>query len=147
MSLYPFVLSHFFHDFLLSIKPSINILSFNYFLIFIFGHAMHHNTSYFPDQGSNLCPLYWEHGVLTTGLPGKSLNVYILFHMKAPVSCKTDIKYICAFLLLICILLQSSTQKLRRGGIKAFSTSSAATATKSLQSCPWTASHQAPLLL
>ena len=125
LSLYPFVLSHFFHDFLLSIKPSINILSFNYFVfIFIFGHAIHHNTSYFPDQGSNLCPLYWERGVLTTGLPWKSLNVYLLFLMKAPVSCKTDIKYICAFLLLIYILLQSPTQKLRRRGRKAFSSSS-----------------------
>ena len=25
-----------------------------------------------PDQGWNLHPLYWKHGVLTTGLPGKS---------------------------------------------------------------------------
>ena len=29
----------------------------------------------FPDQGSNLSPLHWEHGVLTTGLPGKSLKL------------------------------------------------------------------------
>ena len=69
-------------------------------------------------------PLYWERGVLTTGLPGKSLNVYLLFLMKAPVSCKTDVKYICAFLLLIGILLQSPTQELKRGGRKAFSSSS-----------------------
>ena len=27
----------------------------------------------FPDQGSNLGPLHWEHSVLTTGPPGKSL--------------------------------------------------------------------------
>ena len=27
----------------------------------------------FPNQGSNPCPLQWEHGVLTTGPPGKSL--------------------------------------------------------------------------
>ena len=26
----------------------------------------------FPDQGSNPHPLQWKHGVLTTGLPGKS---------------------------------------------------------------------------
>ena len=26
----------------------------------------------FPDQGSNLCPLHWKGGVLTTGPPGKS---------------------------------------------------------------------------
>ena len=28
----------------------------------------------FPDQGSNLGPLGWKHGVLATGLPGKSLS-------------------------------------------------------------------------
>ena len=27
----------------------------------------------FPDQRSNLDPLHWDHGVLTTELPGKSL--------------------------------------------------------------------------
>ena len=25
----------------------------------------------FPDQGSNLYPLQWKHGILTTGPPGK----------------------------------------------------------------------------
>ena len=28
---------------------------------------------YFPDQGVNLYPLQWKHGILTTGLPQKSL--------------------------------------------------------------------------
>ena len=28
----------------------------------------------FPDQGSNLGPLHWECGVLSTGPPGKSLE-------------------------------------------------------------------------
>ena len=28
---------------------------------------------YFPDQRLNLGPLHWEHRVLATGLPGKSL--------------------------------------------------------------------------
>ena len=27
---------------------------------------------WFPDQGSNLGPLHWEHGVLATRAPGKS---------------------------------------------------------------------------
>ena len=27
----------------------------------------------YPDQGSNPDPLHWEHGVLATGSPGKSL--------------------------------------------------------------------------
>ena len=34
---------------------------------------MWHAGSYLLNQGSNLCPLHWEHGVLTTGLPGKPL--------------------------------------------------------------------------
>ena len=28
---------------------------------------------WFPDQGSNPCPLQWKHGTFTTGPPGKSL--------------------------------------------------------------------------
>ena len=28
----------------------------------------------FPDQGSNLGPLHWKHGVLATGPPGKCLH-------------------------------------------------------------------------
>ena len=31
-----------------------------------------HAGSQFLDQGLNPCPLHWEYGVLTTGLPGKS---------------------------------------------------------------------------
>ena len=33
----------------------------------------------FPDQGSNLGPLHWEHGVLSTASPGKSLQVSFNF--------------------------------------------------------------------
>ena len=32
-----------------------------------------HEEPLFPDQGSNLYPLWWKHSVLTTGLLGKSL--------------------------------------------------------------------------
>ena len=32
----------------------------------------HATCGIFPDQGSNLCPLNWEHRVLTTGPPRKS---------------------------------------------------------------------------
>lgn len=32
----------------------------------------------FLNQRSNLCPLYWKPGVLTTGLPGKSRFQYLL---------------------------------------------------------------------
>ena len=43
-----------------------------YFLIF----WPHHMAceSLVPNQGSNLCPLHWKCRVLTTGLPGKSLQ-------------------------------------------------------------------------
>ena len=34
--------------------------------------AVQHVGSQFPNQGSNLCPLQWKRGVLTTGPPGKS---------------------------------------------------------------------------
>ena len=41
----------------------------------------------FPDQGSNLCPLQREHGILATGPPGESheilLSVDLYFHMAA----------------------------------------------------------------
>ena len=34
---------------------------------------MQHVGSQFPNQGSNLYPMHWKHGVLTTRLPGKFL--------------------------------------------------------------------------
>ena len=50
--------------------------------IYVFGYAgpqLQHTNSllwhvefWFPNQGSNLSPLYWECGVLATGPPGKS---------------------------------------------------------------------------
>ena len=43
------------------------------FFFFFFFWLCHLGTL-FPNQGSNPCPLHWKHGVLTTGLPGKSLN-------------------------------------------------------------------------
>ena len=41
---------------------------------------MRHEGSQFPNQGSNLHPLPWKCKVLTTGLPGKSLELH-LFHI------------------------------------------------------------------
>ena len=35
-------------------------------LYFILCHTMKHAESQFPDQGLNLWPLQWKHGVLTT---------------------------------------------------------------------------------
>ena len=38
---------------------------------------------YFPDGGSNLGPLHWEHRVLATGQPGMSQNILFLkLHFK-----------------------------------------------------------------
>ena len=47
---------------------------FNMFVFNFFSHhAVQHVGSWFLDQGSKLCPLHWEYGVLITGLPGKLL--------------------------------------------------------------------------
>ena len=43
------------------------------FYLFIFGHATPVGSLVLK-QGSNVCPLHWEHRVLTTGWPGKSLE-------------------------------------------------------------------------
>ena len=42
---------------------------------FFFDPAARHTESYFPDQGSNLCPLQQKYRVLTTGQAGKSLEM------------------------------------------------------------------------
>ena len=49
---------------------------FIYLFIYLFSCAVWHVGSYFPDQGSNLCPLQWERKVLTTGPLGKSRIVH-----------------------------------------------------------------------
>ena len=42
------------------------------FYLFIFGWAVWHVGSQFPDQGSNLCHLHQKHGFMTTGPTEKS---------------------------------------------------------------------------
>ena len=56
------------------------------FIFFLF-LAMHHSlwTLQFPDLGSNPCPLHQLRGVLTTGLPAKSLN-FLLLNPPRPLS-------------------------------------------------------------
>ena len=45
------------------------------FLIYLFGgHTTQHEGSWFPDQGLKSCPRQWKPGVLTTRLPGNSLE-------------------------------------------------------------------------
>ena len=46
----------------------------SFFLFFFFGHIATHAGSYFPNQVSIPCSLHWDHRVLATGPPGKSLN-------------------------------------------------------------------------
>ena len=55
------------------------LVPFNQFFFFFFDHTSWHVGSWFPNWGSNLRPLQWKHGVLTTGPPGKSLQFYISF--------------------------------------------------------------------
>ena len=50
------------------------VLFYSFFflrLICLFGHTAQLVVSYFPDQGSNLCPLQWKLSILTTGPPGR----------------------------------------------------------------------------
>ena len=47
---------------------------FNIHSFFFFGRSARLAGSYFPDQGLNLCPQPWKHGVLTIGPPGNSLT-------------------------------------------------------------------------
>ena len=42
-------------------------------LLFVFWPHIQHAGSYFPNPRLNPCPPHWEHGILTTGPPGKSL--------------------------------------------------------------------------
>ena len=56
-------------EIMIKYKPVCGILlPLFYIYIYIYiGCAKQHVQSYFPDQGLNLCPLYWRHRVLTTG--------------------------------------------------------------------------------
>ena len=48
---------------------------FIYLFLIFGGHASQHVGSYFPSLGSNLHPLYWKHGVLAIGPPGRFLSI------------------------------------------------------------------------
>ena len=52
------------------------------YFIYLFGHTMWPLGSQFPGNRLNLHSLQWKHGILTTGLPGKSpVNVGIIYHL------------------------------------------------------------------
>ena len=48
--------------------------SYQHIVISLFFHIRWPIGSYFPDQGSNPCPLQWKCNILTTGQPGKALS-------------------------------------------------------------------------
>ena len=49
------------------------------FVLFLLGHTTQLVGCRFPDQGSNLRPLLWRHGVSTTGQPEEPLPVNFFF--------------------------------------------------------------------
>ena len=56
------------------------IMQYIVLLLLLFGCAMKHVGSYFPDQRSNPCPLQWKHGIFTSGkTPGHSLCGFYFF--------------------------------------------------------------------
>ena len=71
---------------------------------FFFAHATQHVESQFPGQGLNPCPLQCKHGVLTTGLPGKShkshlIMLYYLFKVQLNLVCQYFVEiflYLCS---------------------------------------------------
>ena len=65
------IMLHVYQEYYL---PVYNKVFFFFFLSFFFCCPVQHVGSYFPYQGSNLCPLHWKRGLLTTGPPGKSLK-------------------------------------------------------------------------
>ena len=46
----------------------------NYVFVWLCGILVGACGIQFPDQGSNWGPMHWEHGVVATGLPQKSVN-------------------------------------------------------------------------
>ena len=59
----------------------LNSISINYQSFFFFDPATRLAGSWFPNQGTNLCPLQWKWRLLTTGPPGNS-PPWIIFKKK-----------------------------------------------------------------
>ena len=79
------------------LQHSIQKLPFFFFFFFFFksfkkgfGCTMWHAGSWFPDLGSNLCPLHWKCRVLTTILPGKSIFLGVFFFFWFPLTYKSN---------------------------------------------------------
>ena len=86
----------------------VTIYDQNLVLSLFFFLAAWHVGSYFPNQGSNPCPLQWKYGVLTTGPPGKSLSRFLIwpfFHGTAQPSIKW-----CKYVLLETVLSRRGPQ-------------------------------------
>ena len=67
----------------------------------------------FPDQGSNPCPLHWDHGVLTTALPGKSQALLMFYAVNI---CSQFIFLRCTyiFLAIYCLIFCHGKIKLKK---------------------------------
>ena len=74
----------------------IGYLSIFFFFFFCGGNTIRHERSQSPDQGSNPCPLKWNHGLLTSGLPGNSLHQQF------------DLRYITFFVFFLIFILYCS---------------------------------------
>ena len=62
-----------------AIGSSVFICLVSFFFLFkFFGHAVRCMGSLFPNQGSNLCLLHLQHGVLITGPTKKSLILALI---------------------------------------------------------------------
>ena len=60
------------------------ILFYSYCFVLCFDGAVQHVGFYFPTRDQTCTPLQWNHGVLTTGPPGKSIS---LFYIKETCKC------------------------------------------------------------
>ena len=63
-----------------------------FYFIYFFGCTVRLVGSWFPDQGSNPCPPQWKHRVLTTGLPGNSQGIIIIYILKMKKLRHRDVK-------------------------------------------------------
>ena len=77
---------------------------------FFFACTIHLVGSYFPDQGWNLCPLQWKHGVLISRPPRNSQ--FFIFHVRGFAGAFSD-----PGLMIYISLYKKWCSKIRLGGL------------------------------
>lgn len=70
---------------------SSSTLSLKHFKLY-FGHTIWLAGSQFPNQGLNVCPQHWKHGVLTTGPPGNSQKWFFFLYVPCLLSIVTAVR-------------------------------------------------------